>query len=423
MLSVSSKSFGTRYRALTITLALFVQPCLGPCEEWYAHDINSKGEINRTPVTLNSNQLKWAVSRYKPRDLVTGEKLEAVKGDKRLVFRGAGSGLDNFAEFGGISGSERFSFGATIGIDEVKGLRSGVSSSWIYANYYGLEDSVNYQVNVRYDEALESGEETLPGLVARAYQDDMVLGQVSFPMYASLDLRLVQYDDRLDFLARATPALEYGESAGEEFSVLHSLMMGPAADRFELGYGAFGLDKGGEFYLDNVWLIGTDLTSELTDDETFVFDSFSLIGACLGDAKDALTTNVLDPTVDLLDIADARDQVADALSQAISAMFAIKDDLKAGNFEHKAAAKIAGKIGKQTYKKLHSIQNKLDAMLDKRVVKEKQLPGLCKSLESLIDRSFVGRANALGVKAKSYKQLFAPAVPISPSDIPEIFDS
>lgn len=421
MLSASSKIIGTRYRALTITLALFVQPCLGPCDDWYAVDINSKGEIARTPVSINSNQMKWSVSKYKPRDLVTNEKLDAVKGDKRLALRGKGSGLSNFIEFGGIEGNDRFSFGATYAVDGIKGLRSEISTGWIYSRYATLDEPINYQVNIQYHEALDTGEGTAPGLVARAYQDDMLLDSIAFPMYGSLDVRLVQFEDRLDFLARATPALEYGE-AGEEFQLVHTLAIDAPTLGYELGYGAFGLDKGGDFYIDNVWLIGTDLTYGLTGDETFVFDSFSLIGGCLGEAKDALTVSEFNPTIDLSDVIEARDQVSGALSQAISAMFEIKNDLKAGNFEHKSAAKIAGKIGKQTYKKLEKVEKKLQAMIDNSEVKENQLPGICKCLESLVERSVVGQANGLGVKAKSYKQLWKPALHIDVSEIPGIFD-
>lgn len=423
MLFATPRSIATRNRALYLTLLLFIQPCVGPCE-WSAIDIGSKSDIKRSPFSISATDLKWSVARYKPRDLVTNEKLEAVKGDKRLVFRGKGEGLSNFAEFGGLRGRGKFSLGSTFALDETRGLRSGETSAWVYANYLDDVTSTRFQINLDYDEALSDGEGTVPGWTARATSEGKTLGTCDFPGYASVDVRLVQFADRLEFLARGTPMAGYGEgdAEAESFKMVHSETMGQAPDGFQIGFGAFGLDKKGEVFMDMLWFLGPDLGPEPDSDEVFAFNSFSRIGSCLGAAKSALTVSESNPTIDLLDIQEARDQVADARSQATSAMFEIKDDIKDGNFDPQTAAKTAGKIAKKTYKTLHSIENKLQKMLDNSEVKTSQLKGICKKLSKLMDSSVVGRANMLGVNVKKLKQLEKISYPIDMGALPDIFE-
>lgn len=428
MLSAATKSHvALRYRALSITLALLLQPCIGPCEQWYSIDIGSKADITRAPFDINLSDMKWAVGAYKPRDLATGEKLDFTKGDKRFVFRGKKTGLGNFAEFGGIDGRGTFSLGITYALDDTKGLRSGETSAWAYANYReDGEPTINYQINLQYQDELDDGENLVPGWVARAYRADdvesVLLGQMEFPGAASLDVRLLQETNDLSFLARETPADVYGAELEVEFQVVHTMERAVAVDGFDVGFGAFGLDKGGEIYGDKLWFLGPQLMTELGEEEVFAFGAFSNIGSCLTVAKEALTVSEINPEVDLADVSEARSLVSDALSTAISTMFSLKQDLKDGEFEYAQAAKTASKIGKQTYKKLEKVEKKLDKMLEKRVVNTKQLKGICKCLESLIDRSFVGQANMFGVNVKKFSQLENIAYMIPEGDLPLLFD-
>lgn len=404
-------------RALGLALVAFLQPCVGPCTEWKLLDVQTKVDIKRSPLQENNQGLKWSVSPFKPTDLATGEKLPGEKGDKRFCFKGSGKGQSHFTVMGGIRGRGRFSLGSTISIAGTKGLRHEQSSSWVYATYDG-EPSISHQVNLLYSDSLSDGEQTVPGWIARAYIDGVEQGSMEYPGVAELDVRLLQDEDSLAFLARASA---YTEESGflhaGAFDTLFSSSHAPPDDGFEIGFGAFGIDKGGAVYHDRFWFVGPDLGPEPDSEEHFVFGSFSGIGACLADAKAQLSH----PSVSLINVEEALEQVSSALSTAISTMFTINNGIKAGEFAEQTEAKSASKIGKQTYQKLHKIQDQLQAMLDKGSVNQGKVKAICKQLEDLIDRSRVGMANMLGVVASSYKQIDR-GVDIAPGELPDLFD-
>ncbi len=414
MLATSAKLTMLSHRAFYLLLALVLQPCVGPCEQWNALDIQSKGEITRAPFQSNLQDMNWFVGAFKPRDLVTNEKLPATKGDKRLGFKGKGKGLNNFAILGGICGQGAFSLGSTISLASSKGLRDGQTSSWVYADYIDGLTTTTHQVSLQYHAALADVVGTSPGWIARAFINGVNMGEIEYPGESSIDARIVQYPDRTEFLTRPTPVNPYGGGAEGAFDLIFMNLHAPP-DKFQVGLGAFGLDKGGKVFTDMLWLLGPDLGPVPGSNEVFAFNQFGNIGYCLKDAKSQISS----PSPSLINVQGALSQVSNALNSAISTMFTLKDGVKNNLYTEAAAAKIAAKIGKQTYKKLHSIQNKLQNMLDKGKVNLGAIKSVCNNLESLIDRSAVGQANMLGVRAKNIKQL-GTGYPIDPADVPDL---
>ncbi|GJM23146.1 MAG: hypothetical protein DHS20C15_30610 [Planctomycetota bacterium] len=404
MLRLDGLHARTALRLLGASLFLLLQPCVGSCSdsEWFAVDLRKSADIKRSNFSKQAENASVSVRNYRPRDLISGDLLAAVKGDRRMAIRGKGGDTPGQLRLTGAQGRGRFVLSTTLAVDQVDGLIAGTS----FADF-GVADSLEEGSGAAGAAAAErllrvTWRDDTPagfGLHVSALDTDAdtpLLGELLLDGVRELELRLVQTDAGLDYLVR--PLMS--EEGDAEFQLVGQRVGLPLGD-FEMLLGASGLGPSGELYFDQFWFVGPELGPSAASIEGLRLAEYTTVAACLVDALALLEAEA--PTSE--DAVEALQLVGSARTQSLATRLLLKQHQQDDAFAAGTPVKSALKVGGVLFNKLNRLENRFAKKLMKGKDGKQALKGIRKRIARERDRARAAQATMLGVQATRFGQI------------------
>jgi hypothetical protein len=336
---------------------------------------------------------KFGVSLYKAilqSTFSTGLSIPKKKGkDKRATITALQDGVNGVVQSVQVS-SGVFDARVTVAVDKTEGLVSGQSLAGFELQRPAGADPLEFTSIVAAYTEDEGGD--FLGFVVQAFDD--VSGALDVAQLfetAEIELRIQQTDTQLITFARDAPSggPDPLVEEGSGWTVVSTQEIPVPDDPFTLGFGASNLDKKGTFYFDffhfGDQVPGPELEGEL-------FGELILAILDLGDARDALDSDLPDTALAEEELGEARGKIADVQADLAEAM-------EADTLSDETEGKIAAKVLKRTLKGADRVLKTLQKGKSKKPSK------LAKPVQKVIDDVSVVMANLGGMKTTNARQL------------------